>query len=114
MRGLKMKRRHIAIGLGCLVLICVAICVQYEYRPFQKIGALAYNRIEIGMSVLQVEEVIGLPPGNYGSHDRSGGTFSRGSTGHEVAREGNPDLDNEEISRLSWWGEYYAIRIELD
>ena len=60
------KRRCCVVAVsGCVLL--VAALVRFFWADYDPISLAAYQQIEIGMSILEVEAVLGKKTGEYGS-----------------------------------------------
>jgi hypothetical protein len=60
-------RRRWLFGIGSLIGVGLVTLVACWLPPRSPINRDAFERIEIGMTVAQVEAAIGLPPGDYGT-----------------------------------------------
>jgi hypothetical protein len=109
-----MTRKCVLAGCAAVSLV-LAVLLAYKYISFQAIGPSNYGRIRLGMTVQDVEMLIGLPPGDHSTRPRMNSMFSRGNWGVEVFQEGDRDLAEADISRQRMWaGDSYWIVLVLD
>jgi hypothetical protein len=111
----------------CVLLALVAIAVVVTtvaglLRPQPRIGPASFHRIQAAMTIQEVEEIIGLPPGDYYTGPLGvGGITSRGPYGFTREERGISDVEVPEAWRIregehlnSWWGNRYAIIVLFD
>jgi hypothetical protein len=69
-----MRRRRLLLGAGVLALLgLVAVSALIRLQPFwPEVSRANYDRIQTGMTLDQVEFLLGGPPGDYGAWGRSG------------------------------------------
>jgi hypothetical protein len=120
-----LKRRKLLCGLALVVLLLIWAFVLPFALPNQ-FGPAAYERIRLGMTESEVEEIIDMPDGDYYTGPRGFGTLG-GPFGHREAQEGLPDdalphfgwgtyvTDRgDTITLKRWWGNEYAIVVAFD
>ena len=95
------------------VVSVLSFWVIHRYRPFDEVNPLIYNRIELGMTAEEAEEVVGVAPGDYG-RPRTGGVFSSGQHGRVMEEAGLPFPVGRERPGMTWWGKHFAIEVALD
>jgi hypothetical protein len=110
-----MLKRKWLLMLVALVLLLIASRLAIS-RYFESTWARAYSRIELGMTIQQVEDAIGLPPGYYeGEYPRppSMGRFVRTPP---LRQSGivfkSRRVDDHKLH--AWIGRTYAIWVIFD
>jgi hypothetical protein len=111
-------RKYVLLALVAVVVTTVA----WLLRPQPRIGPENFRRIQAAMTSQEVEEIIGLPPGDYYTGPLGvGGITSRGPYGLTREERGISDVEVPEAWRSgegervnSWWGNRYAIIVFLD
>jgi hypothetical protein len=119
-------RRYRLLLIVTLVWFVGLLWSAWYYRPWDPINRRTFHSLELGMTLEQVEELIGLPPGTYQpQRPRLGGSFTPGYIGFIVEQSGLSDKDlpdrfrgqardGREVTLAQWWGMYYAIRVAFD
>src|SRR3712207_2393249 len=64
-----MRRRTVLLGLGLVVGVMGLCAGMWLTTPRPQINDASYQRIKEGMNQQEVEQILGGPPGNYGSLD---------------------------------------------
>ncbi|MCI0455854.1 MAG: outer membrane protein assembly factor BamE [Gemmataceae bacterium] len=60
-----MKRDVYLLGIGIALVACAFVLTDHLLRPRPAITQASWERIRPGMSLRQVEDILGAPPGNY-------------------------------------------------
>jgi hypothetical protein len=103
-------RRH-AIEITAVFVLAAAVLFLFKPRP---IGPWNYHRIRAGMMVAEVEQIVGVSPGDHylGPHG-IGGMMSQGPFGLVCEQTDDfPDLRSPK--EACWWGNHYAITVAFD
>jgi hypothetical protein len=117
------RRRLIIVGL--MLAPATAALVWCLTRPNPKIDGEHHEQIKHSMTLAEVEQIIGAPPGDYGGRDPSqyGIQACQGWICSLLCdwRYGKPSIPLDEIQgRLDegrivvWTGPQYAIAVQLD
>ncbi len=120
-----MKRRRWLI-LAALVCVTPAAGLAWLLtRPNPEISRDSYDRIQEGMTLAEVEAIVGAPPGDYGGEDPSayGIQACQGWICSLFAdwRHGTPSIPLQDLQRkldegriVVWTGRSYALAVQLD
>jgi hypothetical protein len=122
---IKYKRWVVSAGVAGLL----GVVVLWMFWPLFGIGRVSYYRIRAGMSLEEVEGIIGLPPGDYYPRRRGVGGFSaaitrsverqaKGISWTEIPvswryREHDPHVPGQGCVKR-WQGEFYDIAVAFD
>src|SRR4051812_24185484 len=117
------KRKLIAC---VLIVVVTAAAVLWLCWPEEAIGPGSFRRIRAGMTLDDVEAIIGLPPGDYHSGPHGpGGLMARGTIKYLREERGLPPQDipeswnaakpeRRERCVKSWWANDHAIYVAFD
>ena len=125
-----MCRRRVLLGLGALILLGAAAWVTTSLLPTKQkhnITEDGYERIKKGMTLAEVEAIMGGPAGNYtnGQYDR--GFAIAGGAAYYPLNEENPPRVEEWIGEerrvgvviyrdqvlTKYWGEVYPVEATI-
>jgi hypothetical protein len=98
------------LAVGLLVMLAVAglAVVRSLTQPPHRIGESGYQAIKRGMTLKEVEEVVGVPPGDYGPMPVGMGQWDFVGPARELVGEGAADRPKE------WHGGGCMIRVFFD
>ncbi|MBI3824357.1 MAG: hypothetical protein HY289_16955 [Planctomycetes bacterium] len=109
------SKKIIAAMVVLMVAMGIAIYFVQEYRPFDAVSRLGYNRVELGMSLEDAEKAIGCPPGNHGYRRKvKGGSTSNYLECVESAGARAKEDMGPQITLKYWAGSHFWIEILFD
>lgn len=119
------RRRVLLVLIGVTLIVPAAVLTWCLTRPQPVLNKETYERIHRGMTLAEVEAIIGAPPGSYGGDDPSayGITACQGwicSLFHDW-KYGKPSIPLDVIQQkldegriVVWTGPDCAIAVQLD
>ena len=117
------RRRLLLLG-GLILFTATAALIWVLTRPNPQMDRDHYDQIKDGMTLAEVEAIIGTPPGNYGGCDPNA-YFTQACHGWVcslfIDRHNSPTMTIDEIHKkleagriVVWTGPQYAIAVHLD
>jgi hypothetical protein len=117
------RRRLLLLG-GVILFLAVGVLIWCLTRPNPQIDRERFGQLKDGMTLAEVEAILGAPPGNYGGGDPNGYGL-RACHGWVcslfVDRHNSPTLTLDQIQKkleegriVVWTGPHYAIAVHVD
>ncbi len=82
----RLLSRRRALALPVLVLLALTASLIYQRSPLDQ---AAFDRVELGMPLDEVESALGVPPGKYCGNAPPDSIDSQTARGHEILLPGN-------------------------
>ena len=60
-----MRRRLLVFAVLVIALVAVVAAGYWAIAPAQRLGRAGYERVQLGMTEAEVEDVLGAPPGSH-------------------------------------------------
>jgi hypothetical protein len=118
------SRRRLLLLVGLILLPATGALIWGLTRPNPQLDREHYDQIIDGMTLAEVEAIIGTPPGNYGGQGPNA-YYTQACHGWVcslfIDRHNSPTLTLDEIQKkleegriVVWTGPQYAIAVHLD
>jgi hypothetical protein len=106
------KWRLILLLISLVCILALSWLVPRLMMPTHRINGDSFERIQDGMTLTEVEDIIGVPPGIY--TDPSNYYIARFGPGRAITVKDWHTIDTRYPGRKGWYGDNGWIWVELD